>query len=124
MFLAYAGSKGRTLLDRELYLPQVWAEDRERRREAGVPEDVCFQTKPRLAQCMPEWAVESGVAFGWVAGDEVYSCDRDLRLWLERAAVPHVLTIKRNEKLWAWTESGLRQVRADRLALQERKPAG
>ena len=47
--MAYASSKGRTLVDRELYLPQVWAEDRERRREAGVPEDVSFRTKPRLA---------------------------------------------------------------------------
>ena len=41
VFLTYAGAKGRTLLDRELYLPQVWAQDRERRLEAGVrrPED-------------------------------------------------------------------------------------
>ena len=38
VFLAYASARGRTLLDRELYLPQVWAEDWERRREAGVPE--------------------------------------------------------------------------------------
>ena len=34
VFLTYAVAKGRTLLDRELYLPQVWAQDRERRREA------------------------------------------------------------------------------------------
>ena len=34
VFLTYADAKGRTLLDRELYLPQVWAEDREQRREA------------------------------------------------------------------------------------------
>ena len=33
VFLAYASARGRTLLDRELYLPQVWAEDRERRPE-------------------------------------------------------------------------------------------
>ena len=38
VFLAYASAKGRTLLDRELYLPQVWAGDAERRREAGRPE--------------------------------------------------------------------------------------
>ena len=49
VFLAYASAKGRTLLDRELYLPQVWTEDRERRREAGVPEEVAFRTKPQLA---------------------------------------------------------------------------
>ena len=52
VFLAYASAKGRTLLDRELYLPQVWSEDRERRWEAGVPEDAVFRTKPQLAQLM------------------------------------------------------------------------
>ena len=34
VFLAYTGDKGRALLDRELYLPQMWADDWERRREA------------------------------------------------------------------------------------------
>ena len=116
VFLAYASVNGRTLLDRELYLPQVWAEDLERRREAGVPESVGFRTKPQLAQLMLERALESGVLFGWVAGDEVYGNDRNLRLWLEREGVPHVLAIKRSEKLWALTDRGPRQVRADRLA--------
>ena len=118
VFLAYAGAKGRTLLDRELYLPQVWAEDRERRREAGVPAGVAFRTKPRLAQQMLERAVKWGVPFGWVAGDEVYGNDRNLRLWLERQDGPHVLAIKRSGKLWALTDKGPRQVRADRLASQ------
>ena len=71
VFLAYASASvnGRTLLDRELYLPQVWADDWERRREAGVPESVGFRTKPQLARLMLERAVESGIPFGWVAGD-------------------------------------------------------
>ena len=43
---AYACGKGRALLDRELYLPQVWAGDVERHREAGVPEDAVFRTSP------------------------------------------------------------------------------
>ncbi len=116
VFLAYASVNGRTLLDRELYLPQVWAEDLERRREAGVPEGVSFRTKPQLAQLMLERAVKSGVPFGWVAGYEVYGNDRNLRLWLERQGVPHVLAIKRSEKLWALTDRGPRQVKADRLA--------
>ena len=50
IFLSYATGQGRVLLDRELYLPQVWSEYGERRREAGVPEGVGFQTKPQLAQ--------------------------------------------------------------------------
>ena len=89
-----------------MYLPQVWAEDRERRREAGVPEYVEFRTKPQLAQLMLERAVESGIPFGWVTGDAVYGSDRNLRRWLEEEGIPHVLAIKSNEQLWAWTERG------------------
>ena len=115
VFLTYAGAKGRTLLDRELYLPQVWAQDRERRREAGVPEDAVFRTKPQLAQLMLERAVDSGVPFSWFTGDEVYGSGRKLRLWLEREGIPYVMAIKSNEKLWVWTDQGPLQVRADRL---------
>ena len=122
VFLAYAGSGGKALLDRELYLPRVWAEDLERRREAGVPEDTVFRTKGRLARLMLERAVESGVPFGWFTGDEVYGSDRKLRLWLERAEIPHVLAVKTSEKLWARTDKGPLQVRADRLASQVEEP--
>ena len=47
VFLAYAGPKGRALVDRELYLPKSWTDDRDRCREAGVPDDVQFATKTR-----------------------------------------------------------------------------
>ena len=80
-----------------------------------MPEEVAFRTKPQLADLMLERAVESGVPFAWVAGDEVYGSDRNLLLWLERQGVPHVLAIKRSEKLWALTEKGPLQVRPDRL---------
>ena len=59
VFLTYASAQGRTLLDRELYLPRVWADDLERRREAGVPEKAAFRTKPQLARRMLERALES-----------------------------------------------------------------
>jgi SRSO17 transposase len=47
-FLAYASVHGHALIDRELYLPQSWADDRERRRAAGVPDQVEFTTKSLL----------------------------------------------------------------------------
>ena len=122
VFLTYASAQGRTLMDRELYLPRVWADDLERRREAGVPEKVAFRTKPQLARRMLERALESGVPFGWVTGDEVYGNDRNLRRWLERRDVPHVLAVRSNEKLWAETDKGWRQVRADRLAPRVEEP--
>ena len=90
VFLAYASANGRALLDRELYLPQVWADDRERRRrrEARVPESVDFQTKGQPAQLLLGRTLESGVPFAWFTGDEVYGSDRKLRLWLEREEIP------------------------------------
>ena len=81
-----------------------------------MPEKVAFRTKPQLARRMLERAVESGVPFGWFSGDEVYGNDRRLRAWLEGKGIAHVLAIKSNEKLWAGTDQGPRQVRADRLA--------
>jgi hypothetical protein len=47
VFLTYAAPEGHVLLDRERYVPREWADDLERRREAGVPEEVAFATKPR-----------------------------------------------------------------------------
>jgi SRSO17 transposase len=113
VFLAYASSKGQAFLDRELYLPQEWSEDGARRAEAGVPAQVGFATKPRLAQAMLERALEAGIPVSWVTGDEVYS---SLRVWLESREVPHVLAIKSNESLWA--DPGLVQVRAEVLAAE------
>src|SRR5438270_2815998 len=66
VFLAYASSKGRTFLDRALYLPQEWIDDAERRQEAGVPEAVTFATKPELAKRMLQRAFVAGVPAAWV----------------------------------------------------------
>ena len=123
VFLAYGSRRGAAFLDRELYLPQEWAEDVERRREAGVPQDVVFHTKAQLAQEMIARAVVAGVPFAWVTGDTVYgnaigqrSCQ--LRRWLEEQALPYVLAVKNNEPLWADTEDGSAQVAARELAQQ------
>src|SRR6266571_3126922 len=68
VFLAYASPRGRTFLDRELYLPKEWTEDRARCDEAGVPVDVVLATKPQLAQRMLERALSAGVPAAWVTG--------------------------------------------------------
>lgn len=119
VFLAYASPDGRAFLDWELYLPQEWAEDRARRQEAGVPEEVSFQTKPQLAKAMLQRALEGGVPASWVTGDEVYGSDRRLRLWLEQLEMPHVLAIKSNEPLWLGTDRGPAQVRAAQVPLED-----
>jgi SRSO17 transposase len=72
VFANYCSRHGHTFVDRRLFLPQEWAEDRERRKAAGVPENVVFRTKPQLALAMIAEAVANGIPFRWVGGDSVY----------------------------------------------------
>src|SRR5665648_1012863 len=72
VFLTYTTTSGRTFLDRELYLPKVWTDDRDRCRRAGIGDDVGFATKPELAIRMLRRAREVGVPARWVTGDAVY----------------------------------------------------
>src|SRR5437868_8551986 len=54
VFLSYVTASGHSLIDRELYLPLSWIEDRQRCRAAGIPDAVGFQTKCELAVQMME----------------------------------------------------------------------
>jgi SRSO17 transposase len=94
VFLAYASEHGHALIDRELYLPRSWAEDRERCRAAGIPDEIGFATKPQLAQAMLARAIDARVPFAWFTADEVYGQAPCLREWLEDRDVFYVLAIK------------------------------
>jgi len=118
VFLAYAGPCGHAFVDRELYLPQEWAEDKARRRDAGVPAEVAFQTKPQLARTMLERALAHELPARWVTADEVYGNDRSLRLWLEQRRIPYVLACKRTERVWVLTARGPAQLAVATLAAQ------
>ncbi len=98
-FLAYASVHGHALIDRELYLPQSWAQDRDRRRAAGIPEDVEFTTKPRQAQAMISRAIAARVPFAWVTADETYGQAKYLQAWLEEQDVCYVMAIRCSDTL-------------------------
>ena len=72
VFVNYRSTKGHTLIDRRLFVPEEWAADTRRRAEAGVPEAVVFRTKPQLALEMVQQALARNVPFSWVTGDSVY----------------------------------------------------
>jgi SRSO17 transposase len=115
VFLAYAGSKGRAMIDRELYLPQSWTDDPPRCRAARVPEQVGFRTKPELAQVMLERALDAGVPAAWVTADEVYGGSPTLREWLEGRGVSYVLAVKRTELLEVSSPNGVVLESAEQL---------
>ena len=117
VFLGYAGRLGQTLLDRELYLPEEWTDDRDRRRRAGIPEARHFATKPQLARQMLARALAAGVPARWVTGDSVYGDDRRLRMWLEAQPQAYVLAVSGKEYVWlGWQQ---RQIKTILAALSE-----
>jgi len=106
VFLGYASPAGRTFLDRELYLPKAWAQDRPRCEQAAVPDDVTFATKPELAIVMLTRALDAGVPASWVTGDEVYGLHPGLRAFLQARAISYVLCVASNQWVWVDPEPG------------------
>src|SRR5438067_1018699 len=99
VFLLYASAKGQAFLDRALYLPEEWTQDRVRCREAGVPESVEFATKGELAQQMLKRAFAAGVKADWVVADTVYGYD-EMRDWLESQHQKYVLAVPETHTVW------------------------
>jgi SRSO17 transposase len=94
VFLAYASARGHALIDRELYLPASWTDDRDRCRAAGIPDEAQFATKAQLAQRLLQRALDAGVPFSWFTADEVYGQAKYLRAWLEDRDVSYVMAIR------------------------------
>lgn len=113
VFLNYVSKAGHVLLDRRLYLPEEWAGDRPRRKDAGVPEGVVFRTKPELGLEMVAEAVAAGMPFRWVGGDSVYGDSptfvqgvRALRKW-------YVLDVSSEARVWVRRPKRLRSGKAE-----------
>jgi SRSO17 transposase len=77
VFTAYiTPDGGRVLIDRELYLPRAWTDDRDRCRAAGIGDEAEFATRPELAAKMIGRAVAAGIPFSWVTADELTAATR------------------------------------------------
>jgi SRSO17 transposase len=97
VLLGSASALGPALLDRELYLPQEWTDDRERCRQAGLPAARSFAPKPQLARQLLTRAFAAGTSATWITGDSVYGDDRRLRVGLEAPPQASVLAVSGKE---------------------------
>jgi SRSO17 transposase len=100
LFLAYASRRGWAFIDRALYLPEEWAEDEVRRRQAGVPQKIIFATKGELARAMLERAFRAGVPAAWTSSGGSYGEHEQLWRWLEAAGRSYLLAVSPSHKLW------------------------
>ena len=70
--LAYAAGDFHCLLDGDLFLPEDWSDDRDRCRAAGIPDDVVYRPKWKIALELFDRARDHGVTFDWLTFDEGY----------------------------------------------------
>ena len=103
------------LIDRRVYLPRSWADDRPRCAAAGVPAQVEFATKPALAVEMLTGAVAAKVPAAWVASEEAYGDDGAFRAGVAKLGLGYVLAVSRTHRIPAWP-GGKRRLRADHIA--------
>ena len=107
VFLAYYTARGRTFLDRALYLPRSWTDQVQRCQAAGIPATVAFATKPMLARQMLQRAFDAGVPARWVTGDAVYGSNSQFRHFLESRHKAYVLGVTSNYTLRPYTAGTL-----------------
>ena len=83
-----------------LYLPEVWANDSERRKKAGVPAAVQFYTKPEIALAQIRCARSRGIPEGIVLADAGYGTDTGFRTELSKLELRYVVGIQSTVTVW------------------------
>jgi SRSO17 transposase len=94
-----------------LYLPESWAKDGERRKAAGVPDAVPFQTKPTIAIKQIRQAVEQGVPLAPVLADSAYGNETDFREGITELGLKYVVGVHENMTVWRPGEAPQRKQR-------------
>jgi SRSO17 transposase len=90
-----------------LYLPHEWADDQTRRRQAGVPEEIQFATKPSIALQQIRAAVEQDVPRAPVLADAGYGTDTQFREAIRTLGLPYVVGIMSSVSVWKPGEAPL-----------------
>ena len=99
--LSVATASGSLPIAWRLYLPEEWANDLGRRREAGTPAQVEFQTKPQIALAQIQQAVKDGVPLGVVLADEAYGSNREFRGGVAELKLDYSLAVRSTTTVWA-----------------------
>lgn len=98
--LAYAAGEFHTLIDLELYLPKAWAEDKARRREAGIPKEVEYRSKHDLSIEQLRQATCNGIGFRWATADEFYGRSSRWRREVAELKIWYVVEVPKSTCGW------------------------
>ena len=104
-------------VDFELYLPESWAHDDDRRAEARIPDEVGFKTKPQLALDMLRRAVAADLPRGTVVADEGYGNSAEFRDGCRRLGLDFAVAVSSSTRVWVVDALGRR--RGDPIAARD-----
>jgi SRSO17 transposase len=90
-----------------LYLPETWAKDRKRRKEAGIPKEIAFATKPTIALQQIRQAIEEEVTSAPVLADAAYGNDSQFREGLTELHLAYVVGVQGTTTVWRCGEAPL-----------------
>ena len=115
VFGCYVSRHGHAFIDRALYLPKEWTDDRDRLTAAHVPKNVGFATKPQIARRMMTRAIAAKVPFSFVATDTVYGTG-DIETTLRKAGKGYVLGVASSHVFNSWGKKRLIRGTASAIA--------
>jgi SRSO17 transposase len=122
--LSLASVQGSIPIAYQLYLPKDWAGDAERRKAAGVPENILFATKPEIALEQMRQTIAAGVPMGVVLADAGYGDETAFRDGITEMGMLYAVGIRPATTVWApgtaplppkpWSGHGIRPTRLRR----------
>jgi SRSO17 transposase len=98
--LSLANAQASLPIAYRLYLPEAWAQDAVRRRKAGVPQEIGFQTKPEIALDQIRAALADQMPPGLILADAGYGSDTAFRTALTALGLRYSLGIAASTSLW------------------------
>lgn len=98
--LGYAHGDFKTLLDAELFLPESWAQDRARCRQASIPDELTYRPKTAIAVAEVQRALGNGLHFDWLVFDEGYGKDPAFLLALDALGQSWIGEVPKNFCCW------------------------
>jgi SRSO17 transposase len=98
--LGYCHGDFKTLLDSELFLPESWSDDRDRCRQAGIPDDLPYRPKTAIAVDQVRRALGNGLHFDWLVFDEGYGKDPSFLFALDALGQTWIGEVPKNFRCW------------------------
>jgi SRSO17 transposase len=124
VFAALVTALGQAWVDFDVYMPDCWAADPQRRKKAGIPEELAFATKPELAIAQAKRLMAAGLRVTWAAADEVYGRCREFRAALRVLGLSYVVIVPCDYRVTLAQDTVIRADQAVNGAVFERRSCG